>query len=854
MLQSVLTIFRGPQLIDPDKMRIVQLVRAMTLTYFVVTFFVCVFFAYLMPEKSWVSLTIFIIVATLSISSLCLLKQKRIQAASHLLTFSFFLGLLFNGYFYGGIRSINGPAFIILLIIAGLLLGTHTLRQYTFISIVAIVTLYYLEVYGLVENSVMEPVQTTDLGIAVAAISIASLLLHAAIGSIDKGYWLLNNALHELKSTTVSKTYVENIIASMQDMLFVITPEARIEMLNQAVVDLLGYRESELIGQPLQIVLAPAERPLWHQATLNSTLFSLRHQEVKFLARDGRVIETAVSTALMKDENSDTHNIVCVANDITQRKQFEAELKAAKELAEEATKAKSEFLASMSHEIRTPLNAVIGMTSLLLDTPLTPEQEDYVSTARTSGNGLLAIINDILDFSKIDSGRLELEQQAFILRECVEEAIDLLAVQATQKNLYLNSFIEPDVPAIIQSDVTRLRQILVNLLGNAVKFTAEGEINLWVGSKQQNGQTEIQFMVSDTGIGIPEDRRNRLFHPFRQGDSSTTRKFGGTGLGLAISKSLVKMMGGDIWVESSPNEGSIFYFTIQAEIIATPPDTNPVSANAQPLEFASKRVLVGHPNQTSRIVLSRQLRQWGIGVACASSVPEILQTLTQSPRFDLVILDTAILENNDALLEQSIRQAAISNPLLLVTPLGQQFTVSEKYASCYYLNRPYHMNQLYQQLTLAFSHEVGNGRSQPITTPTKSQFNKAQGSEHPLRILLAEDNLINQKVALRMLERLGYNADVAANGREAVEALTRQPYDLILMDIQMPEMDGMQATQQIRRGWLPNQQPRIVAMTANALAGDRETYLASGMDDYVSKPVKIEELTRVLQLTSPVVG
>ena len=851
MLQLILAAFRVPQLLDPDKMRIVRLVRSMTFTYFIVTFFVCVFFAYLMPEKSWLSLTIFIVVATLSVSSLCLLKQKRIQAASHLFTFSFFLGLLLNGYFYGGIRSINGPAFIILLIIAGLLLGTRTLHQYTAISVLAIVTLYHLEQIGLVENSTMSPLQITDLGIIVAAIIISGVLLYAAIGSIDKGYWLLNNTLHQLKSTTVSKTYVENIIASMQDMLFVITPETRIEMLNQAVVDLLGYRESELIGQPLQTVLAPDERPLWQQATVNVAQFSLRHQEVKFLTKDGRVIETAVSTALMKDEKTTTLSILCVANDITQRKKFEAELKAAKELAEEATKAKSEFLASMSHEIRTPLNAVIGMTSLLLDTPLNPEQEDYVSTARTSGNGLLAIINDILDYSKIDSGNLELEQQAFILRECIEEAIDLLADLAAKKNLYLNSFIEPDVPPIIQSDATRLRQILVNLLGNAVKFTAKGEINLWVGSKQQNDQIEIQFMVRDTGIGIPEDRRNRLFQPFLQGDSSTTRKFGGTGLGLVISKSLVNIMGGDIWVESTPNEGSIFYFTIQAEKLDMPPDTNPVSTNAQPLEFANKRILVGQPNQTSRVVFSHQLSQWGILVTCASSASEILQILAQS-KFDLIILDTAILDNNDALLEQSIRLAAIGSPLLFVTPLGQQFTIAEKFTSCYYLNRPYYLNQLYQMIHTILGQPEQNGRIHPPTN-AKSKFIHL-AAENPLRILLAEDNLINQKVALRMLERLGYHADVAANGREAVEALARQPYDLILMDIQMPEMDGMQATQQIRQGWLPSQQPRIVAMTANALAGDRETYLASGMDDYVSKPVKVEELTRVLQLTKPVAG
>lgn len=844
MLNCFQTILKGPELADPDKTRVAQLVWTMTLSFFVVTFFVCAFFAHQIPEERWLSFSIFVVVSLLTFATLCLLRQRRLNIASQLFTFNVFLGLVINGYFYGGIRSINGPAFIILLIIAGLLLGTKALRNYTLVALATIVLLYFLEAQGFIQNDNMGPVLITDVGITVAAVSIAAVLLHTAISSIDKGYLLLNTALNRLKRTTVSKIYVENILASMQDMLFVLTPDTRIEKVNQAVLNLLGYSEESLLGQPLHHVLAPEERPLWQQpTTIHSPLFAMRDHEMRFVAKDGRVIETAVSTAVMKEENATTPSIVCVANDITQRKQFERELKTAKTVAEEAARVKSDFLASMSHEIRTPLNAVIGMTSLLLDTPLTAEQEDYVATARTSGNGLLAIINDILDFSKIDSGKLELDPQTFILRECIEEAIDLVSVQAVAKNLYLNVYIEPDVPTIVQSDVTRLRQILVNLLSNSVKFTAQGEINLWVGNQPHDDKTTLCFMVRDTGIGIPADRMGRLFEPFRQVDSSTTREFGGTGLGLAISKRLTNLMGGDIWVESTLGEGSNFYFTVTVETA----NVLSLQANKAHSPFNGKRVLAALVNQTSRAVLARQLQQWGSVVACASTCPEIMDAIAQLPRFDLLIIDAAMLQHESSLREQMIQQTAVANTqILFLTPMGHQCSVAEQFPNCYCLNRPYHTDQLQFQLTEIFTNSANNGRL-PTTSATKSQFNKELAADHPLHILLVEDNLINQKVALRMLERLGYRADVVANGMEAVRALRLRPYDLILMDIQMPEMDGIEATQRIREGWPAENQPRIVAMTANALAGDREIYLANGMDDYVSKPIRVEELTRVLQ-------
>lgn len=720
MLQTLRPILSKPQWADPDKTRVAQLIWAMSLIFFVGTLFVNTLRVYNFPQAWHLSLAVFTIVATFLMGTLQLLKRERITLAGHLFTISFYVGLLINAYFYGGIRSSSGAAFIILLIIAGLLLGTRNLLNYLALSIVSIVALYQLEVTGYIQNTTMSPIQVSELGIIIVALIIAGALLHSAVGSIEKGYGLLNSALHKLQKTTVSKTYVDNIIAAMQDMLFVITPETQIVKINRAVTDLLGYKETELLGQPVQMVLAPEERlPLQTPLTLDSPFFSLRDQEVKLLAKDGRILVTAVSTAVMQETEADEPHIVCVANDITQRKQFEIELKTAKTAAEEAAKVKSEFLASMSHEIRTPLNAVLGMTSLLLDTPLTAEQEDYINTARTSGNGLLTIINNILDFSKIDSGKLELEQENFSLQNCIEVAVNMFSAEAAAKNLCLKTHIDPGIPKMVQGDVTRLQQILVNLLGNAVKFTAAGEVNLSVTGQKKEPHYELSFMVQDTGIGIPQDRIKNLFEPFHQLDSSTTRKFGGTGLGLAICKRLVTLMSGAIWVESEPEKGSTFHFTVQ------------------------------------------------------TSLPTVISGQEKNGRF-------------------------------------------------------------------------------PDTTSSKSQFDKTLGTEHPLRILLAEDNLINRKVALRMLERLGYAADVATNGLEAVEALSRQPYDLILMDIQMPEMDGLKATQCIRQEWPASRQPRIVALTANALVGDREMYLAGGMDDYVSKPIKVEELKRILQSSKPI--
>lgn len=847
MLQIIKNIyFQKPQFADSEMTRTAQLIWTMNHILMVSAFLICLLFVSLFPNEWTNSSSIFIVVFSISSGSLYLLHKGYPRLASFFMLANFYQGLVINAWLYGGILGSNGAAFILLLITAGLLLGKPALKISLAVSLATITAMYHLERIGIYFEYAAPPSRITDFIILIFTVAVAGFLLYSAVASIDRGYSLLNEALQTLRRTTVSKKYVDNIIASMQDMLFVVTPEMRIEKLNEAVCQLLGYEEADLLGQPLQLVLAAEDRQAWDQITSpDPALFHLRNQEMKFVAKDGTVIYAAVSTSIMPD--TDSPSIVCIANDITQRKQAELALQTAKTAAEEAARAKSEFLANMSHEIRTPLNAVIGMTSLLLDTQLSSEQEDFVQTARSSGNNLLAIINDILDFSKIDAGKLELENQAFILRDCIEESIDLIAASATAKNIYLNTYIAPDVPTIIRSDLTRLRQVLLNLLNNSVKFTYQGEINLWVGSRQTELGEQIHFMVRDTGIGIPEQKIAGLFEAFQQVDSSTTREFGGTGLGLAISKKLVQMMEGEIWAESTFGAGSTFHFTISAkgETASVPVHKTPV----QP--FTGRRILLGHLNQTGRLLLGRQLQEWGALVTCAGDAQTLTTMLENDTHVDLLIMDSPLMQGTPDSIIQRLQTAVPNLPILLITPFGKQCDVPKRFTDSTCLNRPYHLNELYQQIYALLTVAHKNGRTSPKTSSKTAIFNQSMGTTHPLRILLAEDNLINQKVVLRMLERLGYSADLATNGQEAVLALARQPYDLILMDVQMPEMDGLEATQKIRQEWLPQLQPRIVAVTANALVGDRDTCLASGMDDYISKPVKVEALTRILQLTQP---
>jgi PAS domain S-box-containing protein len=639
------------------------------------------------------------------------------------------------------------------------------------------------------------------------------------------------------------KQYSDALVQTSPVAIVTMDLDGRIVGWNPGAERLFQYTQAEVLGRTMEPLVGTPEVRDEIRANIRHTLEGEGIRAIGRRARkDGTRVDVEISSMPVLVGGTRV-GMIGIYHDIT-------ELLRARREAEAANEAKSAFLATMSHEIRTPMNAVIGMSGLLLNTSLTEEQREYAEVVRQSGDALLTVINDILDFSKIEAGKLELESQPFDLRECVEGALDLVASRAAEKGLDLAYLMGDGTPPGLVGDVTRLRQVLLNLLSNAVKFTELGEVVLSVSASKLDAATrlyELTFSVRDTGIGIPPDRLGRLFQSFSQVDASTTRRYGGTGLGLAISQRLTELMGGRISVTSEVGVGSEFSFTIRAVAADVPAPIRRDLSGVQPT-LRGKRALVVDDNDTNRRILTTHFATWGLETQATGSPLEALRWIQAGAPFDIGILDMHMPEMDGVALARAIREraATATPPLVLFTSLGRREAQIENEGFAAYLHKPIKPSQLFDVLVSVLA-------EQPVhvavrDTP-RNDLVPDMASRHPLRILLAEDNVVNQKVALRLLGQMGYRADVAANGLEAIDAVGRQTYDVVLMDVQMPELDGFEASREINRRWPVDRRPRIVAMTANAMRGDRELCTAAGMDDYVAKPVRIEELVAALERT-----
>lgn len=631
------------------------------------------------------------------------------------------------------------------------------------------------------------------------------------------------------------------VIEFLDDSVIVINRNFQVLDLNPAAQTLFGVKAVEALGRDLA-ELMPLDEPIRDGIALTE-----RFQQDIIISNQGQEYQFELRSFRLSSWYGRPAGRLVLLHDVTDTKELEQNLRQAKETAEEATRAKSLFLASMSHEIRTPLNAVIGMTSLLQDTDLNNEQTEFVQTIQYSSNILLTSINDILDFSKIEAGRMELETQPFDLSMCIEEAMGIILPQAGAKNLEMVYLPEIGIPQCVSGDPTRLRQILVNLLSNAVKFTDRGEIVVRVEVEEEKRNSwSLHLSVSDTGIGISPEQSARIFASFTQADPSIARRYGGTGLGLTITSHLVGMMGGYIWVDSKPGEGSTFHFTIEVGKTKSRSDHQTLT---KPDLFTGLQALVVDESAASRDFFIYHLQSWGMSVHAVESGLQALAWIESRPGLDLVIVDMKLPDMSGAALASSLRHQTgmEKTPMVLLASRKQQIPEPERQLLTTILGKPILPAQIFDCLAAIFQKQPGNGSKVPIRAKPAAGLDSSFAAKHPLRILLAEDNSVNKRVAVRFLQRLGYQVDTVSDGQEALAAVQNQPYDLVLMDVRMPVMDGLEATRRIRAEIETERQPKIVAMTAYAYPDDLAGCLAAGMDATLTKPVQLDQLAAMLR-------
>jgi PAS domain S-box-containing protein len=666
----------------------------------------------------------------------------------------------------------------------------------------------------------------------------------------------VNERMRAEETLSDERKILRALIDNVPDFMYVKDLDCRFLVANLAVARQMGAQTpTELLGKndfdfyPRELAAAFCEDEL---RVIRSGQAEVNREETG-VDSHGNVSQVMTTQVPLRDKNGRVAGLVGIGRDITHLKKVQEEMQKAREAAEAASQAKSEFLANMSHEIRTPLNGVMGMTDLALGTELTAEQREYLETVKMSGDSLLTVINDILDFSKIEAGKVDLEALDFNLRDSLESTLKTLAVRADEKGLELLCEVAPEVPEVVRGDSSRLRQIVVNLVGNAIKFTDSGEIAVKVQAQAREGPDCVcQFTVADTGVGIPENKRELIFKPFSQADTSTTRKYGGTGLGLTISTRLVEMMGGKIWVESEVGRGSQFHFTVR--LGAADAKEIKLGTVAPPELLRDVKVLVVDDNRTNRRILEGMLLRWHMkptSVDCAAAaLVQLSAALEAGKPYPLILTDMHMPEMDGfALIEQIRRRPELSAAtIMMLTSAGHRGDAArcQDLGVSAYLLKPIRQSELREAVA-----RVLGAREQDGAIPLVTRFS-LQDAREPhayLRVLLVEDNLVNQRLAVRLLEKRGHRVAVAGTGLEALLALEKDSYDLVLMDVQMPEMDGLEATAAIRqkeKGTALHQ--AVVALTAHAMKGDREKCLAVGMDGYLTKPIRPQELDQLLEI------